>query len=84
MASYIDDTIIFQCLKSPMAQITEEWWEDDTDSVDVFRFFIATTIRIHIINVLKCNDDPHLNNAPALKEVKALNYITCEIGRAHV
>ena len=83
MASYVDDTVIFQCLKSPMAQITEEWWEDDTDSVDVFRFFIATTIRIHIINVLKCNDDPHLTNTSALNEVKTLNYIICELHLPH-
>ena len=65
------------------AQITEEWWEDDTDSVDVFRFFIATTIRIHIINVLKCNDDSHLTNTSALNEVKTLNYITCELHLPH-
>jgi hypothetical protein len=41
-----------------MGQISEEWWSNDTDSVDAFRFFIATAIRIHIINVLKCNVCP--------------------------
>ena len=66
-----------------MGQVIREWWDDDIDSVDTFRFFIATAIRIHIINVLKCNDDPHLTNAPALNEVKALNYITCELLLPH-
>ncbi|CAG8711249.1 10959_t:CDS:2 [Funneliformis caledonium] len=83
LASYVDDTVIFQCIKNLMAQITEEWWEDDTDSVDVFRFFIATIIRIHIINVLKCNDDSHLTNTSALNEIKTLNYITCELHLPH-
>ena len=41
--------------------------------------FIATTIRIHIINVIKCNEDPHLSNTLALNEVKTLDYITCEL-----
>jgi len=54
-----------------MGQLNEEWW-NDTDSVDAFQFFIASSIRIHIINVLKCNDDPHLTNTSALNEVKSL------------
>ncbi|CAG8724114.1 6211_t:CDS:2, partial [Funneliformis caledonium] len=57
--------------------------KDDTDSVDVFRFFITTTIRIHIINVLKCNDDPHLTKISALNKVKTLNYIICEFHLPH-
>ena len=83
MSSFVDDTTIFGCLSNPMGQVTDEWWENDTDSVDVFRYFIAAAIRIHIINVLKCNDDPHLNNSSALNEVKSLNYITCELQLPH-
>jgi hypothetical protein len=66
-----------------MGQVTDEWWDDDTDGVDTFRFLIAKAIRIHIINVLKCNDDPHLTNTSALNEVKSLNYITCELCLPH-
>ena len=66
-----------------MGQVTDEWWENYTDSVDVFRYFIVAAIRIHIINVLKCNDDPHLTNTLALNEVKSLNYITCELQLPH-
>ena len=45
--------------------------------------FIATTIRIHIINILKCKDEPHISNMPALNEVKTLDYITQDIHLPH-
>lgn len=59
-----------------MAQVTESWWDEDQDAVDAFRMFIASAIRIHIINILKCRDEPHISNMPALNEVKTLDYIT--------
>ncbi|GET00731.1 hypothetical protein GLOIN_2v1881169 [Rhizophagus clarus] len=84
LGSYVDDMVIFQCLKNPIAQVTESWWEGDhQDSVDAFRMFIASAIRIHIINVLKCKDDPHISNTSALNEVKALDYITRDIHLPH-
>jgi hypothetical protein len=43
----------------------------------------VTTIRIYIINVLNCNNDPYLTNTSALNEVKTLNYITCELHLPH-
>ena len=66
-----------------MGQVTDEWWDNDIDSVDAFRFFIAKSIRIHMINVIKCSDDPHLTNTPALNEIKTLNHITCELHLSH-
>ncbi|CAG8771129.1 17257_t:CDS:1, partial [Funneliformis caledonium] len=62
------DTVIFQCLKNLMAQVNEEWWNENPDIADAFRLFIATTIRIHIINVIKYNEDLHLSNTLALNE----------------
>jgi hypothetical protein len=67
-----------------MGQVTNEWWNDDIDSVDIFRFFIASAIRVHIVNVIKCINDPHLTNVPALSnEVKTLNYITYNLYIPH-
>lgn len=65
-----------------MAQVTNEWWEDQ-DAVDSFRLFIASSIRIHIINILKCNEDPLISNIPALNEVKTLDYITRNLTLPH-
>ena len=66
-----------------MAQVTVEWW-DDQDAVDSFRLFIASSIRIHIINILKCIEDPLISNVPALNEVKSLDHITCNLQIPHV
>jgi len=74
LGSYVDDNVIFRCLSNPMARVTDEWW-DDQDAVDSFRLFIASSIRIHIINILKCNEDPLISNTPALNDVKTLDYI---------
>jgi hypothetical protein len=65
-----------------MARVTDEWW-DDQDAVDSFRLFIASSIRIHIINILKCNEDPLISNTPALNEVKTLDYITRDLQLSH-
>jgi hypothetical protein len=51
--------------------------------VDAFRLFIASSIRIHIVNILKNKDDPYISNTPALNEVKALDYITKDIQLPH-
>ena len=83
LGSYVDDTVIFQCLKNPIAQVSEEWWNNDKDAVDAFRYFIASCIRVHIINILKCNEDPLITNAPALNEVKTLDYITRDLSIPH-
>lgn len=34
--------------------------KDDKDAVDAFRMLIASVIRIHIVNILKCKDELHL------------------------
>ena len=41
--------------------------------------FIAITIRIHIINVIKCNKNLYLSNTSALNEIKTLDYIIHEL-----
>jgi hypothetical protein len=79
LGSFVDDTVIFQCLKNPMAQVTDDWWDDDKDAVDAFRLFIAKSIRIHMINILKCSEDPNITNILALNEVKTLDYITRDL-----
>jgi len=58
-----------------MAQVPNEWW-DQPDAVEPFQLLIASAMRIHINNVLRCSTDEHLNNIPALNEVKSLDYIT--------
>ncbi|CAG8588498.1 12222_t:CDS:2 [Funneliformis caledonium] len=68
-------------LNSESRAYTEDYIKNN--SVDVFRYFIAAAIRIHIINVFKCNNDPHFTNASALNKVKLLNYITCELQLPH-
>jgi hypothetical protein len=83
LGSFVDDTVIFQCLRNPIAQVSDEWWDDDKNAVDAFRLFIATSIRIHMINILKCNEDPHITNAPALNEIKTLDYITRDLLLPH-
>ena len=83
LGSYVDDTVIYQCLKNPIAQVSDEWWNNDKNAVDAFRLFIAKSIRIHMINILKCNDDPLITNVPALNEVKTLDYITCDLSLPH-
>ncbi|CAB4430861.1 unnamed protein product [Rhizophagus irregularis] len=83
LGSYVDDTVIFQCLRNPIAQVIDSWWEDDKDAVDAFRMLIASAIKIHIINILKCKEEPHISNAPALNEVKTLDYITRDLHLPH-
>ncbi|UZO23201.1 uncharacterized protein OCT59_015545 [Rhizophagus irregularis] len=83
LGSYVDDTVIFQCLRNPIAQVIDSWWEDDKDTVDAFRMLIVSAIKIHIINILKCKEELHISNAPALNEVKTLDYITCDLRLPH-
>ncbi|CAB5389618.1 unnamed protein product [Rhizophagus irregularis] len=83
LGSYVDDTVIFQCLRNPIAQVIDLWWEDDKDTVDAFRMLIVSAIKIHIINILKCKEEPHISNAPALNEVKTLDYITRDLRLPH-
>jgi hypothetical protein len=64
---FVDDTVIFQCLKNLIVQVTNFWWDNDQDSVDTFRLFIALSISIHIVNILKNKDDLYISNMPALK-----------------
>ena len=75
----MDDNVIWGCLKNPMGQVTFEWWDNEQDAVDTFRFFIASCIRIHIINILKCDEDALISNIPALNEVKTLDHITRDL-----
>ena len=69
LKEYVDETCIYQCLKTSMVQVPEEWWDNNLTAVDAFRLFIASAIKIHITNILKCRVEPHLSNTPALNEV---------------
>ncbi|CAB5363542.1 unnamed protein product [Rhizophagus irregularis] len=69
--------------ENPIAQVIDSWWKDDKDAVDAFRMLIASAIKIHIINILKCKEEPHISNAPALNEVKTLDYITHDLHLLH-
>ncbi|GES74496.1 hypothetical protein GLOIN_2v1881169 [Rhizophagus clarus] len=66
LESFVNDTVIYQCLKNLIAQVSEEWWDNDKDTVNAFRLLIAKCIKIHIVNILKCVDELLLTNASAL------------------
>ncbi|GBC09231.1 hypothetical protein RclHR1_00870022 [Rhizophagus clarus] len=83
LGSFVNDTVIYQCLKNLVAQVSEEWWDNNKDSVNAFRLLIVKCIKIHMVNILKCVDEPLLTNAPALNEVKTLDYITCDLTLPH-
>ncbi|PKC53215.1 hypothetical protein RhiirA1_543268 [Rhizophagus irregularis] len=83
LGSFVNDTVIYQCLKNPFAQVSDEWWDNDKDAVNAFRLLIAKCIKIHMINILKCIDEPLLTNASALNEVKTLDYITRDLTLPH-
>jgi len=84
LKEYVDETCIYQCLKTSMVQVPEEWWDNNLTAVDAFRLFIASAIKIHITNILKCRVEPHLSNTSALNEVKSLDHITCNLQIPHV
>jgi hypothetical protein len=67
-----------------MAQVPDEWWDNNLDAVEEFRKFISSAMIIHINNILRCRADPHLSNIPALNEVKSLDHITRHIRIPHI
>ncbi|CAB4404391.1 unnamed protein product [Rhizophagus irregularis] len=87
LGSFVNDTVIYQCLKNPIAQVSEEWWPGGTMIRMLvnakFRLIIAKCIKIHMSNILKCVDKPLLTNASALNEVKKLDYITRDLTLPH-
>ena len=84
LKEYVDETCIFQCLKTPMGQLSDEWWDEDLAAVEKFRKFISSAMIIHMVNILKCTADPHLHNTPALNEVKSLDHFTCHLQLPHI
>lgn len=58
-----------------MGQLSDEWWDEDFAAVEKFQKFISSAMIIHMINILKCMADPHLNNIPALNEVNHLTIL---------
>ena len=84
LKKYVDETCIYQCFKTSMVQVPEEWWDNDITAVEVFQLFIISAIMIHITNILKCLVEPHNNNTPALNEVKSLDHLTNNLQLPHV
>ena len=41
LKEYVDETCIYQCLKTSMVQVPEEWWDNNLTAVDAFHLFIA-------------------------------------------
>ena len=66
-----------------MGQVLDEWW-NDVFAVEKIRRFISSAMIIHMTNILKCMADPHLDNKPALNEVKSLDHFTRNLQFPHV